>query len=224
MRWDDDDDARSFDHEGSFYYTSVCAKECPMRRRARALWIGMIVLATVALALAFYKPFPPDRTPEGAYARIAKAISEQRPRDAFDYLEQDAVDACFSIRDQRKAAFDAIEASYPAGSERDARLAEYRDEATSADPPALFVILAERQGSLARLRKDLSGMKSVEVQGDRATVTTARGTRYSFRRRPNGIWGLTFFSAELLAESERSARDLDVVRAAAADYARAKRD
>lgn len=195
-----------------------------MERRRRLVVSAIVVAAVAALAIAFYKPFPPDRTPEGAYARIAKAVSEQRPRDAFDYLEQDAVDACYTIQKQRKAAYDAVEQSYPPGADRDALLAQYREEATSPDPAAEFVLLAQRQGWLGRLRKDLSGMARVEVVGDRATVTTARGTRYSFRRRPNGIWGLTLFSAELSEESQRGARNLDIVKQAAADYARAKRD
>jgi hypothetical protein len=63
----------------------------------------------------------------------------------------------------------------------------------------------------------------VEIDGERASVTTARGTRYPFRRRENGIWGLTIFTADLLAESERAARDLAVVNAAADDYDRAAR-
>lgn len=67
-------------------------------------------------------------------------------------------------------------------------------------------------------------MKSVEIEGARATVVTARGTRYPFRRRDNGIWGLTIFTAELMDEAKRASRDLDVVEAAAADYARAKKN
>ena len=62
----------------------------------------------------------------------------------------------------------------------------------------------------------------VEVNGERATVETARGTRYAFRRRENGIWGLATFTAELVAEAERAARDWDVVQRAATDYERAK--
>ncbi|MGH7293339.1 MAG: hypothetical protein ACRELB_00325, partial [Polyangiaceae bacterium] len=76
----------------------------------------------------------------------------------------------------------------------------------------------------ARLERDLSGEVHVEVVGDRATVITARGTRYPFRRRDNGIWGLTIFTAELVAEAERAARDLEVVEHAAADYDRARAD
>jgi hypothetical protein len=38
------------------------------------------------------------------------------------------------------------------------------------------------------------------------------------------VWGLTRFTAEMLDESERAARDLASVRAAADDYARARHD
>ena len=185
--------------------------------------IALLVAAAIgALAIGLYKPFPPDKTPEGAYARIAKSIAEQRPRDVFPYLEQDAIDAAFSIHDMRKAACAAIEKSYPPGSERDALIAAYGPDARAKDGPDELMLLDARHGFIARLRKDLSGAKTVETVGDRATVTTARGTRYSFRRRPNGVWGLTLFSAEMLADSERAARDLASVRAAADDYARVK--
>ena len=188
--------------------------------------MGVLLSAVVigVLSLVFYKPFPPDKTPEGAYARIAKAIAEQRPRDVFPYLEQDAQDAAFSIHDMRKAAYGAVASSYPAGPERDALLASYRAEAEAPDGPDVFMLLDAKHRFIARLRKDLSGIAKVETAGDRATVTTARGTRYTFRVRPNGVWGLTLFSAEMLEGSERAARDLASVKAAAEDYARAKRD
>jgi hypothetical protein len=86
----------------------------------------------------------------------------------------------------------------------------------------VFALFAEEKGWTTRLRRDLSGVAKVEVEGVRASVVTARGTRYPFRRRENGIWGLTLFTAELVAESERAARDLAVVNAAADDYERAK--
>jgi hypothetical protein len=73
-----------------------------------------------------------------------------------------------------------------------------------------------------RLKKDLSGIASVEVSGERATVVTARGTRYSFRQRDQGLWGLTMFTAELVVEAERASRDLEAVKKAADDYDRGK--
>jgi len=124
----------------------------------------------------------------------------------------------------RKAAVSAIQQSYPEGPERDALLAAYRPEADAPDGPDVFLVLDKKHRFIARMRKDLSGIATIETQGDRATITTARGTRYTFRRRPNGVWGLTLFSAEMLDASERAARDLASVKAAAQDYARAKRD
>ena len=53
-------------------------------------------------------------------------------------------------------------------------------------------------------------------------MVTSRGTRYPFRKRENAIWGLTLFTADLAAESQRAARDLAVVNASADDYDRAK--
>ena len=63
---------------------------------------------------------------------------------------------------------------------------------------------------------------SQDDTGDRATIETTGGTRYAFRRRENGMWGLSMFTAELVAEAERAARDNDVVDKAASDYERAR--
>lgn len=189
-----------------------------------------LLLAFCAIALssgvAYYCSvvrYPSDRTPEGAYARIAKAVNLGRPRDFFAYLETDAQHAAFTIRDYRKTARDRILATYPEP-DRTRLGNQYAEEAEAKDGPDLFALYAERRGFMGRLRRDLSGIVAVEIHGERATVVTARGTRYAFRRRPeNGIWGLTLFTAELVAEAEKAARDLAIVQAAAADYARAGR-
>jgi hypothetical protein len=101
-------------------------------------------------------------------------------------------------------------------------LAMYKADAEAKDGSDVFARMARDHGFMGRLRKDMSGAASTEVNGDRATVITARGTRYSFRKRDNGIWGLTMFTAEMIAEKEKAARDLAVVDAAADDYLRAK--
>lgn len=165
--------------------------------------------------------FPGDDTPEGAYLRIAVAIAEGRVRDCFAYLEDQAQHAAYSIRDYRKRASDRIGAAYPEP-ERSRLLAAYQKHASAPDGADVWLDMAERRGWVGRLRRDLSGVAKVEQSGERATIETARGTRYGFRRRPNGIWGLTIFTADLLAEAERAARDADVVEKAAADYERAK--
>lgn len=189
-----------------------------MRRR-----ILLALGAALAIAAAFallYRPFPSDRTPEGAYMRVARAVAEDRIGDAFPYLEEDARWAAYTIRDDRAKAYARVEAAYPEP-ERSRMLAQYRPDATAADGADVFARMARERGWIGRLRKDMSGAASVETAGDRATVVTARGTRYSFRRRDNGIWGLTQFTAELVAEKDKAARDRSVVEAAADDYARA---
>lgn len=189
-------------------------------RRPPALVVLAIVIALLiaagAIAIA-RRPFPSDRTPEGAYARIALSVAERRPRDAFAYLETEAQWASYTIRDVRKKACDRVRASYPAG-ERERLLAAWGAEADAPDGADVFALLAARRGWIARLERDLSGMAHVEIQGERATIVTARGTRYAFRLRENGIWGLTMFTAELQAAAERASRDLEVVEGAARDY------
>lgn len=180
-----------------------------------------LLLAFVLAGLGYWIfRFPSDRTPEGAYARIALAVSKGQPRDFFAYLETRAQWAAYTIRDYRKKAYDRIERAYPEP-ERGKWLAEYAAIAQAEDGSDVFAYFADKRGFVAHLRKDLSGIASVEVQGERATIETARGTRYPFRVRENGIWGLTLFTAELEAEAERAARDWDLVSRAAEDYERA---
>jgi hypothetical protein len=190
------------------------------RRPYLWLLVGVVLLVAGGAVAIARRPFPADTTPEGAYARIALSIAERRPRDSFAYLETEAQWASFTIRDARKQACDLVRASYPAD-EREKLLAEWSAEADAPDGPDEFALLAAQRGWIARLERDLSGAAHVEVQGERATVVTARGTRYAFRRRDNGIWGLTLFTAELQAEAERASRDLEVVERAARDYSRA---
>ena len=189
--------------------------------RKKLIYAALTVAIAVALFLLLRTPFPSNESPDGAYARIAKALAEGHPRDVFPYLETDAQWACISVHDARKAAKNRVSVSYPA-SEQQTALAEIGPLADSADGEDVFVKTAEARGWLARLNKDLSGSKGVEIEGDRATVVTARGTRYSFRRRDNGMWGLTMFTAELVADRDKATRDLGVVNAAADDYDRAK--
>jgi hypothetical protein len=187
----------------------------------------LLVFAVVLGLGAFFAfralspPFPSDHTPEGAYVRIAKAVADGDARGIFPYLETEAQWASFTIRDARKSALEKVRASYPP-EERQAYEQAFGALAQAPDGPDAFAVLAAQHGFVARLKKDLSGVAKVEIDGARASVTTARGTRYPFHVRENGIWGLTIFTAELLAESERASRDLAVVAAAADDYARGK--
>lgn len=191
-----------------------------LRRKVLAFVLAPIAVGAL-LFLVLHRPFPPDTTPEGAYVRIAHAVSADEPRAFFAYLETEAQWACFTIRDMRAKAAARVATSYPEP-QRSELLARYEKVASAPDGSDVFAILYTERHWDKRLRKDLSGVVKVEVDGDRASVVTAHGTRWPFRRRANGIWGITIFTAELLAEAEKATRDLDVVRAAADDYDRAR--
>lgn len=185
------------------------------------LGLAAALLALVGLVAIFYQPFPSDKTAEGAYVRLARAISENHLETAFAYLEDDARDACYTVHRSRKEARELVAESFPEP-DRSEFLARYKDEAEVASGAAVFALYADKRGWTARLKKDLSGVARVESDGDRATVVTARGTRYTFRRQRDGGFGLTMFTAELAEGGNRAARDLDVVRKAAVDYGRGK--
>jgi hypothetical protein len=186
-------------------------------------WPLFVVAVVAALLIALgsrainRRPFPADTTPDGAYVRIVLAVTERHVRDVFPYLETEAQWAAYTIRDARKRACDRVRASYPPDQQK-GLLDGWREEGDAPDGADVVALLGDRRGWIARLERDLSGVASVDIQGERATVVTGRGTRYPFRRRENGIWGLTLFTAELAAEAERASRDLEVVEQAARDY------
>jgi hypothetical protein len=192
------------------------------RRTALSLLAGSLALVPALWVGASWLVFPSDQTPEGAYYRVVKAVNNGRPEQFFAYLETSAQHACFTIRTYRKQARDRVLEAYPEP-ER-SRLADaYAAEASAPDGSDVFVLHAQRHGWLDRLRRDVSGIAKVEINGERATVQTVNGTRYPFRRRDNGIWGLTLFTATLVAEAEKAARDAAMIEKAAADYDRAKK-
>lgn len=191
------------------------------RRQTISLLTAAAIAAGGGYAFWAASRFPPDNTPEGAYLRIAFNLSHGDARTCFHYLEDPAQHAAYSIRDYRRKASERISQAYPEP-ERARLLDAYRTHASAEDGADVWVDIANKKGFVTRLRRDLSGIAKVEINGERATIETARGTRYGFRRRPNGMWGLTLFTAELVAESERAARDWDVVERAAKDYERGR--
>lgn len=183
----------------------------------------LIVVVVAGIGLAWWAVmwwrFPRDTTPEGAYYRIAKAVSRDDPTMFFAYLETAAQHACFTIGDYRAKSKQRVTQSFPPA-ERQRALAELEPYASQPQGPDVFALAAREQGWLTRLRQDLSGVDHVELEQERATVQTVRGTRYPFRRRENGIWGLTLFTAHLVEEAERAARDYEMYRSSAVDYDR----
>jgi len=151
--------------------------------------------------------------------RIAHSVTLDDPKSFFAYLETEAQWASYTLRDTRKKAQVRIAASYPEP-ERTERLTAYKELAEAPDGSDVFASVYRTRGWAGRLRKDLSGVARVDNEGERASVVTVHGTRWPFRKRDNGIWGITIFTAELVAEAERATRDLAVVEAAASDYDR----
>lgn len=189
-------------------------------RWSRAGWVILAVLLIPLLIYGYsWATFPSDRTPEGAYLRIVKAVNRGKPDEFFAYTEEAAQHACYTIASYRKQLMDVIRKDYPRAEA--ARLEEQYARFAS-DGPDVFAIMVHEQGWLAQLRLDVSGIARVDEQGPRATIETARGTRYSMRRRPGGIWGLTAFTPALVSEAEKAARDLAQVKKAAEDFARVR--
>jgi hypothetical protein len=190
--------------------------------RSRGFVMGLLgFFLLVVLPYGFTRwqsrDFPADTTPEGAYLRIVLAVTEGRLAQAFPYLETEAQWACYTLHEYRSKAVQLVRSSYPEP-ERTQLLSLYGTSENASTAEALFAREALAKGWEGRLRRDLSGIARVEVQADRATVETARGTRYPFRRRENGIWGLTWFTSALHEEAQKASRDLAVIEKAAADY------
>jgi len=186
-------------------------------RRALLITLGGLVAALLLVLVWEHVSFPSDRSPEGAYLRVVIAVNRGRAQDFFAYTETRAQHACYTIRDYRKKTRERVLQSFPEP-ERSRLAAQYAEDAAAPDGADVLAIYAKQNGWMNRLRKDMSGVARIEVQGERATVQTAHGTRYPFRRRENGIWGLTMFTATLSAEAEKAARDLALIDKAASDY------
>jgi len=193
-----------------------------MTRRRVVAGVGIALFAVAGVALGWsWITYPSDRTPEGAYLRVMSAVNRGKPEAFFAYLETEAQHACYTIRGYRQKARDSVLRAYP-DPERARLLAEYAPEADAPDGADVFALYARRRGWLDRLRRDVTGIAKVEINGERASVQTVRGTRYPFRRRDNGIWGLTLFTATLVSEAEKAARDAAMIEKAAADYERVR--
>ncbi|MBI4957107.1 MAG: hypothetical protein HY908_34145 [Myxococcales bacterium] len=192
---------------------------------SRRSWlVALVALAVLAggaaAAYALLGGAPAATTPAGAWAAVAYALGSGQPERVHDHLDAAGQDACAAIARDAARAVELVDAHYPEAERARAR-APYADAARAGGPSALWLLRATSRGWLDILRSDLSGVAAVEESGERAIVTTARGSRHELARRPDGGWGLTAFSAELGRESERLARDLVLVARAAEDYARA---
>lgn len=185
----------------------------------------LLALAAVAAALAVvlvvraFASLPPETRPEGSYVRIAERISSGAERGVFELLDDRAKDACNRLFRARREASNLVDGVYPEP-ERARLLERWRPIASVESAADAWDVLSSRRGWIATLRRDLSGVTRATIDGDTATIETARGARYPFAKRADGTWGLALFTADLTDEAWRAERDLEVIQAAAADYAR----
>jgi hypothetical protein len=186
----------------------------------RRVWLSLLLLPPVVYAGAWLF-YPTDHTPKGAYFRLTNGVNRGKAQDVFPYLETAAQHAAFTIQKYHADALKRIDEAYPAGQQA-AERQRFVELALLEPGPGVFEWYARRFKWLDQLRKDLSGVARVEINGERATVETVRGTRYPFRLRENGMWGLTLFTAQLVSDAEKAARDYSLVDAAATDYERVK--
>src|SRR5436309_1652788 len=114
-----------------------------MDRRLRiALFLGILGLGYAAFILHARASFPDEKTPEGAYARIAVAITEGRPRDCFAYLETQSQWAAYSILDFRRKILKLVEESYP-DPLRGKLVTEYAAAGRAEDGADIWALYAE---------------------------------------------------------------------------------
>jgi hypothetical protein len=191
------------------------------RPAAVAAALALALAAPLALAPAgcapAERPFPDKTSPEGAYAQVCVAIAEGRLRDVFPFVEDEAQWAAYTIRKERATALERARKSFPKEALAPLEV-EWGADAAAPDGADVFVRIGKARGWFARLKRDLSGVSRTELDGDRATLVTARGSRYSMRRRTVGLWGFTAYTAELTVDAERATRDRIRIEAAARDY------
>lgn len=180
-------------------------------------WPAALALVVALGLVTAWLSYPSDKSPQGSYLRVVTAVNSGDAAAVFPYIETEAQHAAFTIGKYHRQAHAAVADAYPEP-DRSRELERLAALARVEPGPGVFAWYATRYGWMDRLRLDLSGVETVEVNGDRATVETVRGTRYAFRKRDTGMWGLTLFTAQLVADGQKAARDFAQIEAAAKDY------
>jgi hypothetical protein len=153
-----------------------------MQRRYRiAMAFGVVSLGYAAFIVHARLSFPAERTPEGAYARIAVAITDGRPRDCFAYLETEAQWASYSVRDFRQKARALVGKSYPEP-ERTTLMAAYEAEANAADGADGSIACARISRAFARSRSRANAPRWRPRAGRATAFAVARTASGASRR------------------------------------------
>jgi len=163
------------------------------------------------------------KTPEEAYRRFSKAISERDGAALFDALDQSTRWNWMTVQKWHREAYDIVISNYPPGPERDRELRRFEKGATAPSAREMFK-LEVAPGLLPLLAPLVVADKTtveIEPPGDVAEIVLPAGGRVRFAVGSKGGWGFAGLAPDAEARKNRAYHDLEQVRANAADYERA---
>lgn len=178
--------------------------------------MGLVVVA--AAVVGCHKA----KTPEEAFARLARAVAENDAGAFFDALDKRSRWAWMTVQKSHREAYDIILSNYPEGRERERELRRFERGATLGSARALF---AEEVGraALEKFPKPMPAFVRVNMESDgqNAFAVLASHLSLPFRRGPDGAWGYSGLADDAEERQKRALGDVELVRVNAADYERA---
>jgi hypothetical protein len=165
---------------------------------------------------------PGAKSPEEAYRRFAKAVTEHDGRALYDALDQPTRWAWMTVQKWDREAYDIVISNYPEGPGRERELRRFEKGATASSARELFAaeLGPDLLASLARLVVAAPRFET-QVPDDVAEAVLPDGGRVRFAHTRRGGWGFAGLGPQAEDRKSRAYHDLEVVRASAADYERA---
>jgi hypothetical protein len=163
-----------------------------------------------------------SKTPEAAYARFAKAVTDRDARALYDALDQPTRWAWMTVQKWNREAYDIVISNYPEGPGRERELHRFEKGATASSARELFASETSPD-FLASLAKLVVASPRFETQppGDVAEAVLPDGGRVRFSHTLRSGWGFAGLGPQAEDRKSRAYHDLELVRASAADYERA---
>ena len=179
-------------------------------------------LVVCALAAAAPGCSAKAKSPEEAYRRFCKAVSERDAGALFDALDQSSRWAWMTVQKWHREAYDIVISNYPPGPERERELRRFEKGATASSAREMFKsdVGTAMLPLLAPLVVEKTTVE-IEPPGDVAEIVLAAGGRVRFALGSKGGWGFAGLAPDAEARKNRAYHDLEQVRANAADYERA---
>jgi hypothetical protein len=161
------------------------------------------------------------RTAEEAYDRFVAAIRAHDGELLYGALDLETRWSWMSIRRAQREAYDIVLSSFPEGPQRETQGRRFEAAALSENEAQLFAsqMTEARWAELARGLPDHPRLEPVGP--DQVQLPTADGRRLVFKRGSNQRWGYAGFAQEAEQLKRKTAADLELVRASAADLEQA---